>query len=75
MARLARHLAGRSVGLLLTGSGGRGLLHLGALRALADANVPVDVVGGTGHGALVREEWHGREWHGRDTGEGHRRGS
>lgn len=53
MARLARHLAGRSVGLLLTGSGGRGLLHLGALRALADANVPVDVVGGTGHGALV----------------------
>lgn len=53
MARLARHLAGRAVGLLLTGSGGRGLLHLGALRALADANVPVDVVGGTGHGALV----------------------
>jgi len=53
VARLARHLAGRAVGLLLAGRGARGLAHLGALRALSDAGVPVDVVGGTGAGALV----------------------
>jgi predicted acylesterase/phospholipase RssA len=52
-ARLARHLAGRAVGLLLAGSGARGLVHLGALRALSDSGVPVDVVGGTGAGALL----------------------
>jgi predicted acylesterase/phospholipase RssA len=37
----------------LTGGGGHGLAHLGALRALEDAGVPVDVVGGTSQGALV----------------------
>ena len=52
-SRLARHLANRAVGLLLSGAGARGLAHVGALRALADAGVPVDVVGGTGTGALV----------------------
>jgi lysophospholipid hydrolase len=52
-ARIARHLAGRAVGVLLCGSGARGLAHLGALRALCDAGVPIDVVGGTSQGALV----------------------
>jgi lysophospholipid hydrolase len=52
-ARVARHLAGRAVGVLLCGSGARGLAHLGALRALSDAGVPIDVVGGTSQGALV----------------------
>ena len=51
--RLARHVAGRAVGVVLTGGGGHGLAHLGALRALEDAGVPVDVVGGTSRGALV----------------------
>ena len=51
--RVARHVAGRAVGVVLTGGGGHGLAHLGALRALEDAGVPVDVVGGTSRGALV----------------------
>jgi len=51
--RLARHVAGRAVGVVLTGGGGHGLAHLGALRALEDAGVPVDAVGGTSRGALV----------------------
>ena len=44
---------GRAVGVVLTGGGGHGLAHLGALRALEDAGVPVDAVGGTSRGALV----------------------
>ena len=51
--RLARHVAGRAVGVILTGGGGHGLAHLGALRALEDLGVPVDVVGGTSRGALM----------------------
>ena len=51
--RLARHVAGRAVGVVLTGGGGHGLAHLGALRALEDLGVPVDVVGGTSRGALM----------------------
>jgi|TARA_B110000971_G_scaffold206542_1_gene229891 lysophospholipid hydrolase len=51
--RLARHVAGRAVGVVLTGGGGHGLAHLGALRALEEAGVPIDVVGGTSRGALV----------------------
>ena len=53
LSRLARHVAGHAVGVVLTGGGGHGLAHLGALRALEDAGVPVDVVGGTSQGALV----------------------
>ena len=41
------------MGVVLTGGGGHGLAHLGALRALEDAGVPVDAVGGTSRGALV----------------------
>ena len=41
--RLARRVAGRGVGVVLTGGGGHGLAHLGALRALEDAGVPIDL--------------------------------
>jgi len=53
IARLARYLAGAGVGLVLGGGGARGLAHLGVLRALAEAGVPVDWVGGTSIGALI----------------------
>ncbi len=52
-ARLARLLADRSVGLVLGGGGARGFAHLGVLRAFAEADVPVDVVGGTSMGAAI----------------------
>jgi predicted acylesterase/phospholipase RssA/CRP-like cAMP-binding protein len=51
--RLARQLVGRAVGLVLSGGGARGWAHVGAFRALNEANVPVDRVGGTSMGALV----------------------
>ncbi|MBK1665922.1 cyclic nucleotide-binding protein [Rhodospirillum rubrum] len=51
--RMARFLTGRAVGVVLSGGGARGFAHIGVLRALEEAGVPVDVVGGTSIGALV----------------------
>ncbi|KAK3255714.1 hypothetical protein CYMTET_35114 [Cymbomonas tetramitiformis] len=51
--RLARHIAGKSVGLVLSGGGSRGLAHLGVIRALEDCGVPIDIVGGTSEGAFI----------------------
>ena len=55
MARVARWMAGKAVGLVLSGGGSRGLAHLGVLHALDDAGVPIDVIGGTSQvGGLPR---------------------
>ena len=51
--RLARCLAGRGVGVALGGGGARGLSHIGVLRALAEADVPVDRIAGTSMGAII----------------------
>lgn len=53
LARLCRHLLGCSVGLALGGGGARAFAEIGVLRALAEAGVPVDVIGGTSMGAVV----------------------
>lgn len=52
-ARLARHLSGNAVGLVLAGGGARGFAHLGVIRALRQLGIPIDAVGGTSFGALV----------------------
>jgi len=52
-ARLARTLAGKSVGLVVSGGGARAYAHLGAIRALREAGVPFDFVGGASMGAIV----------------------
>jgi lysophospholipid hydrolase len=44
--RMCRRITGRSVGLVLGGGGARGLAHLGVIRALKEAGVTVDMVGG-----------------------------
>jgi NTE family protein len=53
LARLARFLSGNAVGLVLSGGGARGLAHAGVFRALAEAGVEVDAVGGTSMGAFL----------------------
>ena len=53
VARLARFISGTAVGLVLAGGGARGLAHIGVFRALEEAGVPVDSVGGTSIGAVV----------------------
>jgi len=52
-ARVARLTTGRAVGLVLSGGGARGFAHIGAIRALQAAGIPIDLVGGTSMGALV----------------------
>ena len=56
-ARLARFLTGRAVGLVLGGGGARGFAHLGVLRALQEAKIPVDLVGGNSMGALIGAQY------------------
>ncbi|KAK9470104.1 uncharacterized protein V1510DRAFT_432365 [Dipodascopsis tothii] len=52
-ARLARLLTGQAIGLVLGGGGARGMAHLGVIRAIEEAGIPVDIVGGTSIGAFV----------------------
>lgn len=51
--RLARHITGRAVGLVLGGGGARGMAHIGVIRALQELGIPVDRIGGTSIGAAV----------------------
>jgi NTE family protein len=51
--RLARLLMRRGVGLVLSGGGARGFAHLGIVRALREAKVPIDFVGGASLGAII----------------------
>lgn len=51
--RLARRLTGQAVGLVLGGGGARGFAHLGVVRALREAGIPIDRVGGSSMGAIV----------------------
>ena len=50
--RLARKLCGKSVGLVLGGGGARGISQIGVIRALEEAGIPIDIVGGTSIGAF-----------------------
>jgi len=51
--RLARLLTQRGVGLVLSGGGARGFAHLGVIRALREARVPIDFVGGASIGSII----------------------
>jgi NTE family protein/lysophospholipid hydrolase len=52
-ARLARFVSGHAVGLVLSGGGARGFAHIGVIRALEEAGVPIDLIGGTSMGAFI----------------------
>jgi NTE family protein len=51
--RIARVLTGRSIGLVLSGGGARAYAHIGAVKALRTAGVPIDFVGGASMGAII----------------------
>jgi predicted acylesterase/phospholipase RssA len=51
--RVARYLSGTARGLVLAGGGVRGFAHLGVMRALDEAGIPVDAVGGASIGSLM----------------------
>lgn len=50
---IARSLTGRAVGLVLGGGGARGFAHIGAIRALDELQIPIDVIGGSSMGAFL----------------------
>ncbi len=52
-ARMARVVTGSAVGVVMSGGGARAYSHIGALRALTEAGVPIDFVGGASMGAVV----------------------
>lgn len=51
--RLARRLCGRAVGLVLGGGGARGIAQVGVIKALEEAGIPIDIIGGTSIGAFI----------------------
>jgi NTE family protein len=53
MGRVSRLLTGRGVGLVLSGGGARGFAHLGVIRALREARIPLDFLGGVSIGAII----------------------
>jgi NTE family protein len=53
IARAARRLSGRSIGVVLSGGGARGFCHIGVLQELLDAGLEIDRVGGCSMGAYV----------------------
>uniref|UniRef100_A0A8C2D703 lysophospholipase n=1 Tax=Cyprinus carpio TaxID=7962 RepID=A0A8C2D703_CYPCA len=52
-SRLARILTGNAIALVLGGGGARGCSQVGIIRALSEAGIPVDLIGGTSIGSLI----------------------
>lgn len=52
-ARIARIVTGTAIGLVLSGGGARAYAHIGAVRALHEAGVTFDFLGGSSMGAVV----------------------
>ncbi|XP_053205930.1 patatin-like phospholipase domain-containing protein 6 [Panonychus citri] len=53
LSRLARCLTGTSVGLVLGGGGARGSAHAGMIKAIMEAGIPIDMIGGVSIGAFM----------------------
>ena len=53
IGRLARLLRGTAITLVLSAGGARGFAHLGVIRALREAHLPIDLIGGCSMGSIV----------------------
>jgi NTE family protein/lysophospholipid hydrolase len=51
--RIVRFLTGRATGVVLGGGGARSFAQIGMLKALSEAGVTIDLVGGTSMGAFL----------------------
>ncbi|XP_022530419.2 patatin-like phospholipase domain-containing protein 6 isoform X3 [Astyanax mexicanus] len=52
-SRLARVLTGNTIALVLGGGGARGCSHVGVIKAMEEAGIPIDLVGGTSIGSFI----------------------
>jgi predicted acylesterase/phospholipase RssA/CRP-like cAMP-binding protein len=52
-ARLARLIAGKAVGLAMSGGGARAYAHVGVIRALKESGIPIDGVAGVSAGSFT----------------------
>ncbi|NRD90407.1 hypothetical protein C8024_14470 [Sphingopyxis sp. BSNA05] len=52
-AKVARFLTGRAIGVVLAGGGALGCAHLGVIKALRQAAIPIDFIGGASAGAAM----------------------
>ena len=51
--RLARLVTGKANGLVLAGGGARGYSHIGVIKALREAGMSIDLVGGASIGSII----------------------
>lgn len=51
--RIMRFMTGKAHGLVIGGGGVRGWAAIGAIKALEEANIPIDIIGGTSVGAMI----------------------
>jgi predicted acylesterase/phospholipase RssA len=57
MSRLARVLAGGAIGLALGGGGARGFAHIGVIRAIEEAGIPIDMICGVSMGSIIAGQY------------------
>jgi predicted acylesterase/phospholipase RssA/CRP-like cAMP-binding protein len=55
--RLARILSNRAVGLALGGGAAKGMAHIGVIRALEEAGILIDIVGGASMGSIIGAQY------------------
>lgn len=53
LACVARSICNRNVALVMSGGGARAFAHIGVVRALREAGIGIDAVGGTSMGAII----------------------
>ncbi|MDH5215717.1 MAG: patatin-like phospholipase family protein, partial [Gammaproteobacteria bacterium] len=53
IGRLARLITGNAIGLVLSGGGARGFAHIGVIKAIREAGIPIDHCGGTSVGSIM----------------------
>lgn len=49
----SKSVSSQNVGVVLSGGGATGLAHIGVLKALEEAEIPIDYISGTSAGALI----------------------
>ncbi len=57
LRRVTRILAGCAIGVTLGGGGARGFAHIGVIRALEEARIPIDMICGVSMGAIIAAQY------------------